>query len=57
MQDKAILLDKAADIAIIFKIRRVSLEHLFFFSVLFTTAARIVRLSHRISQFEAPKLP
>lgn len=30
MQDKAILLDKAADIAIIFKIRRVSLEHLFF---------------------------
>lgn len=32
MQDKAILLDKAADIAIIFKIRRVSLEHLFFFS-------------------------
>lgn len=31
MQDKAILLDKAADIAIIFKIRRVSLEHLSFF--------------------------
>ncbi len=57
MQDKAILLDKAADIAIIFKIRRVSLEHLFFFSVLFSTAARIVRLSHRISQFEASKLP